>query len=480
MEDPPHVVNVAERWSDDFNRILDQHRARIREFQTSWDERMGCAHRNLSSTIEQTVSNLAENEADRRQQRIDEQSRQIEGLKAEIEATAARRTEMAVELAAMREREAETVLQLQMATKRHEEIAAEMAGLRQKNMERDLEWESVQHALRQMNAEIEAARNQSDQKAAELNAAKHRSDQLAAELEAARSQSDQKAAELNAAKHRSDQLTAELEAARNQSDQSAAELNAVKNQSAIEINAAQHQPNPNAIELEAAQRQSEQLAVEIESIRQQSEQTRMELEARNEALETQLQEALAAREEDAAAASAKTPSAGGCLDWEAEKRRIIAALESEGEEGNENRQQQRVEINEVIRETDKAIHDRNREIAELRKLLEDQSNSLGSVAIGAAAFGEILDKDEIIREERESLKCLQKDWEEKLRQAEIEISLERATIARERAQLNEQRRVAEASATQATAIDKSDHRPEKPVRGRWLSRLGLKDEDSGR
>ena len=58
----------------------------------------------------------------------------------------------------------------------------------------------------------------------------------------------------------------------------------------------------------------------------------------------------------------------------------------------------------------------------------------------------MFDQDEIIREERENLKQLQQQWEEKLRKAEIDLSVERAKIARERAELEEQLREAQGGA----------------------------------
>ena len=97
--------------------------------------------------------------------------------------------------------------------------------------------------------------------------------------------------------------------------------------------------------------------------------------------------------------------------------------------------------------------------------------------MGAAALGQILDQDEIVQQERESLKRLQAEWEEKLRQAEIDISVERAKLARQRAEVEERLRSLEekGGATQSEPSDSAE--PQKPARGRWLSRLGLKDSD---
>ncbi len=198
-----------------------------------------------------------------------------------------------------------------------------------------------------------------------------------------------------------------------------------------------------------------------------------ELKARNQDLEKQLAKA---RQGIPRAAG----TSGGALDWEAEKRRILAALESDSGENGEEAKAERLKIEDVIRTTDRVIAEKEREIRELKQLLENQSKSLGSVAVGAAALGEMLDKDAIVQEERATLRRLQQEWEEKLRQAEIEVSVERAKIARERAELEQKLRSLGAHPSQAAHAPKPEPPSEKSVGGRWLSRLGLRDKDSGK
>lgn len=166
------------------------------------------------------------------------------------------------------------------------------------------------------------------------------------------------------------------------------------------------------------------------------------------------------------AAPAAKPKTG-CLNWEAEKQRILAALESEDAHGQGGI---RMEIEEVIRVTERALAEKDRELVEMRQVLDSQSSNLGQVAVGAAALGELLDHDALIRDERENLKRLQREWEEKLRQAEIDISLERAKLARQRAELDEKLRAYEQHSQEAEPA-------EKRTRGRWLARLGIKDDE---
>jgi hypothetical protein len=159
-------------------------------------------------------------------------------------------------------------------------------------------------------------------------------------------------------------------------------------------------------------------------------------------------------------------------NWELEKQQILAAMEADFDEQSEEDHQQRLKIEEVIRKTDTLMADKDREIGELRHLLEDQSGNLGTVAVGAAALGEVLDQDALVREAREDLRRLQEQMREKMRQAEVEFSIERAKIARQRQELEERARFLE---NYAPPEPSETPTPQKSTRGRWLERLGLKE-----
>ena len=174
---------------------------------------------------------------------------------------------------------------------------------------------------------------------------------------------------------------------------------------------------------------------------------------------------------------------GDKLDWESQKRRLLASLEAdhdEDEDENEEVRAERLKIREVIAQTDAAIAAKNEEIEELKELLKSQSGSIGEVAVGAAAFSDMLSHDEIVLAERDRLRQLQQEWEEKLRHAEVELSVQRAKLARERADIEErQRQVDEQKAQIADKSETGDLcKSGKPQRGRWLARLGLKDDDA--
>lgn len=204
-----------------------------------------------------------------------------------------------------------------------------------------------------------------------------------------------------------------------------------------------------------------------------------ELKARNAELEKQLADRVGQVANVPRAGKLQAGPPAGALDWEAEKRRILAALESDFPADDAQAAAERLKIEEIIRTTDLAVAEKDREIEHLQTLLKQQSSSLGSVAVGAAALEEVLDKDAIIREERESLKQLQDQWRGKLRQAEIEISVERAKIARREAEVQEKLRSAEQAAKEEQEGEPTS-RTGKPVRGRWLARLGLTDPNEPR
>ena len=166
------------------------------------------------------------------------------------------------------------------------------------------------------------------------------------------------------------------------------------------------------------------------------------------------------------------------MSWEERKKLLLAQLNAE-QDGVEPEvaAAKRLEIDEVLKATEVELARRDREIAELRSLVEQQSDARQGVAVGAAAVAQLIESDELVQEEREKLRNMQKTWEEKFRQSEIDLSMERAKLARERLQLEEQKQDLEAAihAAAHNAIvdpkDKSD-----PKARKWLSRLGLKEE----
>jgi hypothetical protein len=169
-------------------------------------------------------------------------------------------------------------------------------------------------------------------------------------------------------------------------------------------------------------------------------------------------------------------AAGGAgeNDWESLKKRMMAQLESDFDENDESQKADRLTVQGAIKITDQVVADKERELEELRQMLTSQSQQVGEMAVGAAAVAQMLDMDELVLQERETLKRLQETLREQSRKAEIDISLERAKLARERAEVEEKVRALaseKASAPQAGAPE--PEKGKKPAGRKWLDRLGL-------
>jgi hypothetical protein len=192
-----------------------------------------------------------------------------------------------------------------------------------------------------------------------------------------------------------------------------------------------------------------------------------ELKACNAELEEKLRQG--ARGEKAAVTN--SPSDTG-LDWEAQKQRLLAQLDDFDDEEARDK----LTVDGAIRITDQVVAEKEKEIAELKAQLAEapaeQKNHPGAA--------DLIGNDEAIQRERAKLMQLQDDWKQKLRKAEVEISVEKAKVARERTQLEEQLHVYEARLAEQEAngpTSSNSDQPKKLGKRRWLSRLGLADDD---
>lgn len=216
-----------------------------------------------------------------------------------------------------------------------------------------------------------------------------------------------------------------------------------------------------------------ELRVQIEQLRSQL------LDSRHEAVELRLQ----CNDLSAKIARYQGPTEGERaegLTWEERKELLMQQLDAETRSDTPCDPRRVLDIEHIINQTNTEIEKRDREIANLQALLSQQSVSRDGIAVGAAAFAEVIESDAIIISERLRLKELQAEWEEKQRQAEIEMSMERAKLARERLELQEKLREFEGDrkleATANDAAEPASKTSKGSARGRWLARLGLRDE----
>ncbi len=220
---------------------------------------------------------------------------------------------------------------------------------------------------------------------------------------------------------------------------------------------------------------AEQLAAAIDAERDRAGEFLAAQQERIERAEAVLDEALSqlSRLESLAR---ETPDAArlqhGNLDWATEKHRILAALESDFNENDSDQRAERIRIEGMLQAADRIVAEKDREIQGWKRQLEESSHALKTEAAATDEIRQILDADIVVREERERLEQLQAEWQEKLRQAEIDLSVERATLARQRAELESQSRSANGGPSPP-----STEQAAPPVRGRWLARLGLTEAD---
>jgi hypothetical protein len=165
------------------------------------------------------------------------------------------------------------------------------------------------------------------------------------------------------------------------------------------------------------------------------------------------------------------------FDWESEKRRIIAALEADFDPRDPAVRAERLTIENVLRSTETALDDKDREIEYWKNRCEESGSDAGANR-NPPENAQLLDADAIVQQERERLRQLQDRLQEKLRLAEIELSMERAKLARKQAELGGQTPPAE-NASAANPSPPSD-RKQPSARGRWLARLGLTEADRER
>jgi hypothetical protein len=178
----------------------------------------------------------------------------------------------------------------------------------------------------------------------------------------------------------------------------------------------------------------------------------------------------------------KAPSGGPAgSDWESMKRQLLEQLD-DFDTSDQQQSSDKMTVEGAIQITDRVVAEKEQEIQELKRLLESQAQNVGEVAVGAAAVAQMLDTDELILQERANLQQLQAELREQFKKMDVDLSLERAKLARERAELEEKLRTWEAEREAAGPAGEpgSGERGKKgPVRGKWLARLGLqggKDE----
>ncbi len=188
-------------------------------------------------------------------------------------------------------------------------------------------------------------------------------------------------------------------------------------------------------------------------------------------------------EESFASAPADVPHATTAVpgeNWETTKKRLLAELDEDQPPAKQLTAEDRLTAEGAIRITDSIVAQRDAEIADLKiQLAQLQMNQNNPIYNPQSAADEVLEQDELVRHERERLEALKNEMKEKLRSAEVEFSVQRASIARQRIELQEKARVLDTEKKNLELQRGSGGSADKQKKqsGRWLERLGLKEAD---
>jgi chromosome segregation ATPase len=244
-------------------------------------------------------------------------------------------------------------------------------------------------------------------------------------------------------------------------------------------------------ELVALRAERDALAQRVEELESQpapavdadAEQQHADLQRRFEMAVEDVRE-LKTRNAELEAKLSSTPSRGGstadsgAMDWESQKRRLLASLEDATESNEPLPEKERITIEDTIEMTDAVVAEKDREIERLKSELVETSraNVSSTEAQQQQQTNELLDADEVIAEHRKRIAQLEREMEDKLRTAELELSVERAKITREKAEIEELRSDLESRRHSAPAGGAAAS-PGSPPRRRWLSKLGITGDD---
>jgi chromosome segregation ATPase len=191
-----------------------------------------------------------------------------------------------------------------------------------------------------------------------------------------------------------------------------------------------------------------------------------ELKTKNAKLESQIASA-------GTRAPAAAPADAGAMDWESQKRRLLASLDDNADADDDPVQkQERLTIENTIEMTDAVVAEKDRQIAALEAQLSAPSASASADdEAHNRKINELIDADAIIAEHRKRAAQLEREMDDKLRAAELELSVERAKMARQRVELEELRANLE---SQRQSLEASGGAPASGApKRRWLSKLGI-------
>jgi chromosome segregation ATPase len=377
------------------------------------------------------ISDQLAAERDAHQAELAEVAARHEQVVAEL---TTRMAALEAELAESRDRSGATVADRDSLAAELANASESLALVQQQNADLTARIDSLTAELEQAAAAVqpvEPLRDQCHQLSAELQAADQRNAQLTAELTTLGELQQRALNDLELLSSERAKLSAQIESLQGELSQASSVPSAQADQRVAEL--------------------EQRLAMTIDDLKA--------LRDENNELKNQL-----------ASVSATGPAVdlGEGDDWESQKRRLLASLEGEGDVPPPRRQEQ-LAIEQVIAATDRTIAELRQQLASVpAPPLPQPDNQANQQPLASEAC----DADEQIRAQRAHLAELEAEMQEKLKQGELELSLARAKVAREQAELADWRIELETLAEQLAAKSGGGERP----RRRWLDQLGLGGE----
>jgi hypothetical protein len=514
----------ADAWRESFAQSIGNERRRAGQRVADHRQRLSDLDARIATQIEAAIAALSREQdqnhqvnvqsqaksaaLEERQKLLDQRQKQLDGRQAELDKLQAEMTggklAEAERLKDLKRREAELAaandaLEMQLAgldanrdalLERESNLKLKEQAVDAREQQTKRQRQTVARQLRARKQELlaQAAREQAAQQATELEAIRREShdqiQQLRADFAAARENETQllrrqledvkkQLAVAETARDRSFEQCDEQRSALRLSDSSRessgselaalrAENRQLQQQLADAEESASAAPPDNSQEVDDLKRRFE---MAVQDVR--------ELKTKNVELTEQLARAKSS--------SGRAPIAaiGGGGGWESLKQKLMADLDDSFDESKPADQADKTTVENTIKITDEIVAAKDHEIEELQRLLDSQAKQVGDMAVGAAAVAQMLDTDELVKQEREALKRLQDQLREQLRQAELDISLERAKLAREKSELEEKARCLETEKANLSAIysESPGDSGKKPKARKWLTRLGLGDSD---
>lgn len=393
---------------------LQAEREKLESQRAAWQETSDRSQAELNERIGELESQLAES-AKTHQQQLAEANEKLQAQQAAVEAEEGRAADNERESAAWAEERAQLIAERNQIASTLEAVSQELAATRES-----------QETLDELQGKFDLA-------LADVRQLRQQNAELEQELAHRPQQSQDNSAEFTA-------LREECEALQNQVRELESRPPATGDEAGSQ-------------EMADLQRRFE---MAVEDVRQ--------LRADNE----QLEEKLAQRPQAAPA------SGGGEEKWEDLKRKLLMSLEDETGEMSDSRQEERASIEHTIRITDDVVASKDREILDLKQQLEANEVATTQESVDRESLENAADCDEYIQQQRQKLAEMEHTLTEKLRKTEMELSLERAKIAREQSELADWR------------IELESLRDSLPLKGgeggtntggggkgRWFSKLGL-------